>query len=167
VNNKDCLLHKSQREELYKYISGLLENKRCKSLIVNGFSDHIHIFTGLNPMLSISDLVHDTKISSTTFINKEKKWFRGKFSWQDGYGAFSYSHSHVKDLYHYILNQENHHQKKSFREEYEEMLRKFEVNFDEKYLFRFFDKPDRNNSTLPAGRQALQGCENSEINMLQ
>ena len=139
VKYRECLLRKSQREELFRYTSGILENKKCKSIIVNGFSDHIHIFTGLYPTISISDLVHDIKISTSKFINTEKKWFRGKFSWQDGYGAFSYSHSQVKDVYQYILNQESHHVKRPFREEYLDFLKKFEVKFEEKYLFDFFD----------------------------
>jgi putative transposase len=139
VKNRECLLHKSQREELFKYTSGILENKKCKSIIINGFSDHIHIFTGLNPTVSISDLVHDVKSSSSAFINSEKKWFRGKFYWQDGYGAFSYGHSQVQDVYQYILNQEIHHGKRPFREEYLELLRKFEVEYDERFLFEFFE----------------------------
>ena len=139
IKFRECLLHKSQREELYKYTKGVLENKKCKSLIVNGFNDHIHIFTGLNPSLSISDLVHDLKISSSAFINNEKKWFRGKFAWQEGYGAFSYGHSQVKDVYGYILNQESHHQRRPFREEYVDMLKKFGIDYNERFLFEFFE----------------------------
>jgi putative transposase len=138
VYQKECLLHKNQREELFRYTSGIIENKKCKSIIVNGFSDHIHIFLGLNPSVSISDIVHDTKISLTSFINKDKKWFRGKFAWQDGYGAFSYGKSQVNDVYNYIMNQESHHQRKPFREEYLEMLRKFCVEYDERFMFEFY-----------------------------
>jgi putative transposase len=139
VKKRECLLHKTQRNELFKYASGILAKKNCKSLIINGFSDHIHIFTGLNPALSISDLVHDMKISTTTFINQQKGWFRGRFLWQEGYGAFSYGHSQVKDVYQYILNQEMHHSKRPFREEYMELLRRFEVEYDDRFLFEFFD----------------------------
>jgi len=139
VKNRECLLKKIQREELFKYINGILERKRCKSVIVNGFSDHIHVFIGLNPTVSISDLVHDIKISTSTFINNEKRWFKHKFAWQEGYGAFSYSHSHVPNVYKYILNQERHHQMKPFRKEYIEFLEKFDVKFNERYLFEFFD----------------------------
>jgi putative transposase len=138
VKYRECLLNKSQREELFKYISGIIENKKCKSLIVNGYSDHIHVFTGLNPSISISDLVHDIKRNTSVFINQEKHWFHGKFSWQDGYGAFSYSRSQVKDVYQYILNQETHHSKRPFRAEYLYLLNKFEIEFEEKYLFEFF-----------------------------
>jgi len=138
VKYRECLLHRSQRIELFKYTSGILENKKCKSIIVNGFSDHIHIFLGLNPVFSISDLVHDIKISTSSFINQEKKWFIGKFAWQDGYSGFSYSHSQIHDVYQYIFNQETHHAKRSFREEYIELLRKYEVEYDDRYLFEFF-----------------------------
>jgi putative transposase len=137
VKYRECLLKKSHREELFKYTSGILDNKKCKCLIVNGYSDHIHIFTGLNPAISISDLVHDIKRNTSLFVNQEN-WFPGKFAWQEGYGAFSYSRSQVKDLYQYILNQESHHGKRPFREEYLDLLRKFEVEFEEKYLFEFF-----------------------------
>jgi REP element-mobilizing transposase RayT len=139
VKYRECLLHRSQRQELFKYTSGILENKKCKSIIINGFSDHIHIFLGLNPIMSISDLVHDIKRSSSTFINQEKKWFKGKFAWQDGYAAFSYGHSQIHDVYQYILNQETHHAKRPFKEEYLELLRKFEVEYDDRYLFEFFE----------------------------
>jgi REP element-mobilizing transposase RayT len=139
VKFRECLLNKIQREELYKYTSGILENKKCKNIIINGFSDHIHIFTGLNPVIAISDLVHDIKRSTSLFINKDKHWFRGNFAWQDGYGAFSYGRSQVGDLYQYILNQEIHHSKRPFKEEYLYLLKKFEVEFDEKFLFEFFD----------------------------
>jgi putative transposase len=139
VKHRECLLNKQQREELFKYTSGIIENKKCKSIIVNGYSDHIHLFTGLNPAISISDLVHDIKRSTSLFINQEKHWFRGNFAWQDGYGAFSYGRSQVQDLYQYILNQEAHHGKKPFRVEYLEMLKKFEVEYETPYLFEFFD----------------------------
>lgn len=139
VKNRECLLHKTQRDELFKYASGILAKKNCKSLIINGFSDHLHVFMGLNPAISISDLVHDMKISTTKFINQQKGWFRGRFLWQEGYGAFSYGHSQVKDVYHYILNQELHHSKRPFREEYVELLRRFEVEYDDRFLFEFFD----------------------------
>ncbi len=139
VYRRECLLHKSQREELFRYTSGIVENKKCKSIIVNGYSDHIHIFVGLNPALSTSDLVHDIKISTSTFINNEQHWFKGKFAWQDGYGAFSYGRSQINDVYQYILDQDKHHGKRAFREEYLEMLRKFEVEFDERYVFEFYN----------------------------
>ena len=100
--------------------------------------DHIHAFVGLRPAMSIADLVRDIKNNSSNFIN-DKKFVKGKFSWQEGYGAFSYSHSHIGKVYDYILNQEKHHQKISFKDEYLELLKKFEIEYDEKYLFDWYD----------------------------
>lgn len=100
--------------------------------------DHIHAFVGLRPAMSISDLVRDVKNNSSNFIN-DKKFVKGKFSWQDGYGAFSYAHSQINNVYQYILNQEKHHRKKSFREEYLEFLKKFEIEYEEKYLFNWIE----------------------------
>jgi len=100
--------------------------------------DHIHILIGLNPKMSISDTVADLKRSSSLFINSNN-WLPGKFQWQDGYGAFSYGRSQLDSIYHYIENQEDHHKGKTFREEYQDILRKFEVEFEEQYLFKFFD----------------------------
>jgi len=101
-------------------------------------SDHIHILLGLNPDDKISDLVGTIKKSSSTFIN-EKGWFRGKFHWQDGYGAFSYGKSQLDSVYKYIANQEAHHKKRTFREEYLDFLKKFEIKYEDQYLFEFFD----------------------------
>ena len=100
--------------------------------------DHIHAFIGLSPSMAIADLVRDIKNNSSNFIN-DRKLVKGKFSWQQGYGAFSYSHSHINNVYQYILNQEEHHKKKTFREEYIEFLKKFEVEYDEKYLFDWIE----------------------------
>lgn len=101
-------------------------------------SEHVHILLGLNPNDKISDLVACMKRDTSSFING-KKWLRGKFQWQDGYGAFSYSRSQLDKVYNYILNQEKHHYKRTFRQEYMELLEKFEIKYDEKYLFEFFD----------------------------
>ena len=100
--------------------------------------DHVHILVSIGPTILISDLVRDIKAGSSKFIN-DKKWINGKFNWQEGYGAFSYSKSSVDSVVKYILNQEKHHMKKSFREEYLEILRNNDVKFDENYLFEFFD----------------------------
>ena len=100
--------------------------------------DHIHIFFGIKPSIAVSDLVRDIKNNSTNFIN-EKKFVEGKFSWQEGYGAFSYSHSQINSVYHYIMNQKQHHRKKSFKDEYLELLRKFEIDYNEKYLFEWLE----------------------------
>jgi REP element-mobilizing transposase RayT len=121
VKHRENLIRKEVREELYKYIAGIVQNKNHKILSINGVQDHVHILIGLNPSLALSDLVRDIKNNSSKFIN-EKKWAVGKFQWQEGYGAFSYSRSQRAQLIHYIQNQELHHKKSSFREEYLEML---------------------------------------------
>ena len=138
VKYRDRLLKNEIRNEVFSYISGIISNRKHKSLIINGVSDHIHILIGLNPNDKISDLVGTIKKSSSTFIN-QKSWFQGKFHWQDGYGAFSYGKSQLNDVYKYIDNQEVHHKRRTFREEYHEFLKKFEIEYDEKYLFDFFD----------------------------
>ena len=109
-----------------------------KSIIVNGVSNHVHILLGLNPSKSISDTVHDIKRRTSLFINNEKLCI-GKFAWQEGYGGFTYSRSQLANVYNYILNQEKHHNKKTFKEEYIQFLEKFKVEFDEKFLFDFLD----------------------------
>lgn len=139
VKGRQNLLHKAWREEVFKYISGIIKAKDQKPIIVNGVADHVHVFVGLKPSMCISDLVRDIKNNSSKFIN-EQGWINGKFSWQEGYGAFSYAHSQIDNVYHYILNQEEHHYKKTFKEEYLEFLQKFEVEYDDKYLFDWLDK---------------------------
>ena len=98
--------------------------------------DHIHAFIGMKPSMTVSDLLRDIKSSSSNFINKSK-FVKGKFSWQEGYGVFSYSHSQIDQVYNYILNQEKHHLKKTFKEEYIEFLHKFQIEHDDKYLFEW------------------------------
>ncbi len=134
VKGKEKIISKKWKNELYKYISGIITKKGHKSIIVNGVSDHIHLFVGLNPSMAISDLVRDIKNNSSKYINNNK-FVKGKFSWQEGYGAFSYAHSQVEQVYNYILNQEQHHHKKTFQEEYVEFLNKFDIDYNEKYLF--------------------------------
>ena len=131
-------MDQSWRNELHKYISGIITNKGQKSIIVNGVSDHVHIFVGLKPAMAISDLVRDIKNNSSNFIN-DRKWVKGKFSWQEGYGAFSYAHSQIEHVYQYIANQEEHHKKKTFKEEYLDFLQKFDIEYNEKYLFDWLD----------------------------
>lgn len=138
VKYRERLLAKEMRDELFKYISGIISNRKHKVIIINGMADHIHILIGLNPNDKLSDLVACIKKESSSFINN-KKWFRGKFHWQDGYGAFSYSRSQLDVIYKYISNQEAHHKKRTFHEEYVGLLKKFEIKFDEKYLFNFFE----------------------------
>ncbi|MGK9477966.1 IS200/IS605 family transposase [Melioribacter sp. OK-6-Me] len=138
VKGRENLISPEWKDELYKYIAGIIKAKDQKPLIVNGMPDHIHVFVGLKPSMKISDLVRDIKNNSSKFIN-DKKLIRGKFSWQEGYGVFSYSHSQIGNVYNYILNQENHHKKKTFREEYLDFLKKYEIEFNEKYLFEWID----------------------------
>ena len=138
VKYRERLLTKEIRDELFKYISGIISNRKHKVIIINGMTDHIHILIGLNPNDKISDLVACVKRESSSFVN-EKKFFRGKFHWQDGYGAFSYSRSQLDVIYKYLANQEAHHKKSTFREEYVELLMRFEIKFEEKYLFDFFE----------------------------
>ena len=138
VKNRDALLTKNIRSRVFEYISGIITELKHKSIIVNGVSDHVHILLGLNPSISISDTVHAIKRSSSLFINNEKLC-KFRFSWQEGYGAFSYSKSQLENVFRYIENQEEHHKKKSFRIEYLNFLEKFEIEFDEKYLFDFIE----------------------------
>ena len=138
VNGHENLLQKPWRDEVFKYMSGIIKGKNQKPIIVNGVSDHVHIFVGLDGSISVSDLIRDIKNNSSKFINSQK-YIRGKFSWQEGYGAFSYNHSQKENVYQYIANQEEHHKKKSFREEYVEFLQKFNIEYDERYLFDWID----------------------------
>ena len=125
-------------EDIYKYISGIITAKQQKALAVNGMPDHLHVLVGLKPAMRISDLVRDMKNNSANFIN-DNKWLKNKFSWQEGYGAFSYSESNYGRVINYIKNQKHHHQKQNFRTEYHSFLKKFNVSFDEKYLFEFYE----------------------------
>ena len=138
VKGRRNLINDDWKSDLHKYISGIIKGKNQKPIIVNGMPDHLHIFTGLKPSIAISDLVRDIKNNSTNFIN-DNNFVKNKFNWQEGFGAFSYSQSHIERVYNYILNQEKHHQKKSFKEEYIEMLKKFNIEYDEKYLFKWIE----------------------------
>jgi REP element-mobilizing transposase RayT len=136
VKGRQNLLQKPWRDEVFKYISGIIKNKGQKPIIINGVSDHVYAFLGLKPVMALSDLVRDVKNNSTNFIN-DHAWIKGKFSWQEGYGAFSYSHSQIPYVYNYILNQEVHHHKQTFQEEYIDFLKKYEIEHDVKYLFEW------------------------------
>ena len=138
VKGRENLIGTAWKDDLYKYIAGIIKGKEQKAIIVNGMPDHLHVFIGLKPSIAISDLVRDIKNNSSNFIN-ESKFVNGRFSWQQGYGAFSYSQSHIKDVYDYILNQEKHHKKKTFKEEYLDFLNRFEVEYDGKYLFDWIE----------------------------
>lgn len=134
VKSRENLFYKPWRDEIFKYISGIIKEKEQKPIIVNGVEDHVHLFIGMKPVICLADLMRDIKNNSSKFIN-DKKYIKGRFSWQKGYGAFSYSHSQLDSVYQYILNQEEHHHKKTFKEEYLGLLHKFEIEHDEKYVF--------------------------------
>ncbi len=138
VKYRQCLIAKEHKEELHKYITGLVQNRKAKMLAVHCMPDHIHLFIGFKPVILISDFVKEIKVESNEFINN-KNGTKVKFSWQEGYGVFSYSHSHIDAVVKYILNQEKHHEKKTFKQEYHQLLEKFEIPFEEKYLFDFIE----------------------------
>jgi REP-associated tyrosine transposase len=138
VDGRLSLIRNEFKEELYKYITGIVRNKKQKLIAINGMSDHVHILIGLKPATALADLVRDVKADSSDFINS-KKWVRGRFSWQEGYGAFSYGHSQLDTIIRYIENQEQHHRRRTFKDEYLAWLKKFEVPFEEKYVFQFIE----------------------------
>lgn len=136
VKYREASIAKEWEEELYKYIAGIVTNKQQKLLAINGMPNHIHILIGMKPSCCLADLVREIKKSSNSFI-KEKNFTKHIFNWQEGYGAFSYSHSALDDVIAYIHNQKVHHKTKTFKEEYISFLKKFEVEYDEKYLFEW------------------------------
>ena len=138
VSGRKSILKDSFREELHKFITGVVEKRKQKLIAINSVSDHIHILVGFGTTITIADLLHDIKQSSSKFINKNN-WTAGHFSWQEGYGAFSYSRSHLDNIYQYIQNQQEHHKTKSFKEEYLEFLKKFDVIYDSRYLFDWIE----------------------------
>lgn len=138
VKGRENLIDEHWKSDLHKYIAGIIKGKGQKPIIVNGMADHIHAFVGLKPVMPVSDLVRDIKNNSSNFIN-DKRYVKGKFAWQEGYGAFSYSHSHIQSVYDYILNQEKHHKRTTFKQEYLQFLKKFEMAYDEKYLFEWYE----------------------------
>ena len=125
-------------EEMYKYITGVVQTDKHKMLAINGMPDHVHIFIGLNPALAISDVVKDIKRASHNWIN-DKGFVKGKFEWQGGYGAFSYGRSQIDRVCKYIANQKDHHKKQSFKTEYISLLKLFVIEFKDEYLFEFYD----------------------------
>lgn len=134
VRGRQNLISKNNKDEIYKYITGIITNHKQKLIAINGMPDHIHILVGIKPDISLSDLVRDIKSSSSKFIN-EQKWINGKFEWQTGFGAFSYGHSQLSNVIKYIENQEEHHKTKTFGEEYIEFLKLFNIDFRNEYLF--------------------------------
>lgn len=139
VKNREALIEKNWKERLHAYITGIVQNHSHKMLSINSMPDHIHILIGYKPAQSLPDLVEEIKTSSNSFV-KQERFSKYKFEWQKGYRAFSYSRSQISAVAKYIENQEEHHKKRTFREEYLDLLKKFEVEFDERYVFQFFDE---------------------------
>lgn len=138
VKGRHSLIQPDWEEELYKYISGIVRNKEQKMLAINGMPDHIHFLIGMKPSCCLSDLVREIKKSSNEFV-KEKRFTNFKFQWQEGYGAFSYSHSALDRVIRYINNQKEHHKTKSFRDEYLDFLKRFQIEYKDEYLFDWLD----------------------------
>ncbi len=139
VKGRQSFLKKEFRQEFFKVMLSLIQKLGHKSIIVNGVADHVHCLVGLNPDKKISELVKDLKTDTNHFL-KDKNWVTGKFSWQNGYGVFSYSRSQLDRIYQYIKNQEEHHRKRTFREEYIGFLKKYQIEFKNEYLFEFYDE---------------------------
>lgn len=135
VQFRQRLIHKSWRDELYKYITGIVQNNNHKMLQIGGMPDHLHLFIGMRPSQSLSDLMRQVKGESSEWIN-EKGFVKGRFAWQAGYGAFSYATAEIPRVIRYIQNQETHHTRKTFVEEYSEFLREFEIDYDDRYIFK-------------------------------
>ena len=141
VKGRESFITRDWRDELHKYISGIITGNGAKSLAVGGWKDHVHILFGMPVTTCISDFMSIVKASSSKWIN-EQNFVKGKFSWQAGYGAFSHSRSQRDGVINYIMKQEEHHKIKTFKEEYLKMLSDFDVEFDAKYLFEFYDYED-------------------------
>ena len=135
VKYRAALIQKEWKEELHKYMTGIFQENKHKMLQVNSMPDHIHIFIGMRPTQSISSLIQNVKTESSIWI-KAKKFCTAPFAWQDGYGAFSYSKSHVDNVIRYIQNQEVQHKKETFLDEYRRHLKAFEIEYDEQYIFK-------------------------------
>lgn len=135
VQNRGSLIQPEWEDSLYGYITGIIQNHGHRVLQINGMPDHVHVLLGMKSDQALSDLIKQVKQDSTKWINQQRL-VRGRFSWQAGYGAFSYSKSQVPKVIKYIQNQKEHHKKKSFREEYLEFLKAFQIDFNESYIFR-------------------------------
>jgi REP element-mobilizing transposase RayT len=142
VEGRRSLIPKEHSVEIYKHMTAVIQNQDQKVMSINGMPDHLHLLVGLRPDIALSDLVKDVKVASSNLIN-DKRWLRGHFNWQRGFGAFSYSRSQVSKVARYIENQERHHARRSFRDEYVALLTRFEVEYNPRYLFKFIDdEPD-------------------------
>ena len=138
VQGRQSLIPGIYKEELHKYMTALVQARKAKMLAIHCMPDHIHLFVGFKPSVLISDFVKEIKVESNEFI-KGKQWINGHFGWQQGYGVFSYGHSQIDRVCKYVLNQEQHHKKKTFKQEYLEFLEKFSIHFEEKYLFEWIE----------------------------
>ena len=138
VEGRQSLIAPEHKIEIYKYMTTVVQNQKNKVMAINGMPDHVHLLIGLNPDIALSDLVRDAKAAASNLIN-DKRWVRGHFNWQREYGAFSYSKSQVPRVARYIEDQERHHAKRSFRDEYEALLKRFDVEYDPAYLFTYID----------------------------
>ncbi|MBD0289129.1 MAG: IS200/IS605 family transposase [Flavisolibacter sp.] len=138
MQGRHSLIPKEHKEELHKYITALVQACKAKMLAVHCMPDHAHLFMGIKPVVYITDFVKEIKVESNEFI-KTKGWIRGDFHWQEGYGVFSYGHSQLDRVCKYVLNQEAHHHKKAFREEYHELLEKFAISYEERFLFEWIE----------------------------
>jgi REP element-mobilizing transposase RayT len=134
VKYRKAMIDKTWKSKLLGVIGNLINETSCKTIIVNGTEDHIHCFLGLKPVVSVSELMKTVKAKSSKYIN-DHKLTNERFEWQTGYGVFSYSQSQVDRVYKYIMNQEAHHRKIKFKDEYQELLKKFRVEYDEQYIF--------------------------------
>ena len=135
VEARQHLIRTAYKEELHKFMTGIITERKQKLLGIHCMPDHTHILIGLKPSMALSDLVRDIKNGSSNFINR-KKWVVGRFGWQEGFGAFSYGHSQLSTVVSYILNQEKHHARLSFRDEYRQFLKKFEIEYEERFIFK-------------------------------
>ena len=135
VKYRNAVIDKTWSSQLYAVIGNLINKTSCKTIIVNGVEDHVHCFIGLKPAVSISELMKTVKAKSSKYIN-DHSLIKNHFEWQDGYGVFSYSESQVDKVYKYIQNQEAHHKKQTFKDEYLDFLKKFKIEYDEKYIFK-------------------------------
>lgn len=135
VKYRNAVIDKAWKQTLFGVIGNLINETNCKTIIVNGVEDHVHCFLGLKPVVSVSELMKTVKAKSSKYIN-DHSLTKERFEWQEGYGAFSYSQSSVNAVYKYIFNQEEHHKKQTFRDEYLDFLNRFKVEYDEQYIFK-------------------------------
>jgi REP element-mobilizing transposase RayT len=150
IKGRQHLIAPNYEAEVYQYMAGIIRNKEQKPIAINGMPDHVHLLIGLRPVMRISDLVRDVKNNTSNFIQRQN-WGLPQFCWQEGYGVFSYSESNFRQVAEYIHQQKEHHRKRSFREEYVSFLKKFNVPFESKYLFEFYEGPERKDSVPNAG----------------